>query len=215
MKLINDNWFPILSYKQFTNLIAKKNKFYDDLVKRNGKEDPFRKTLIIIDEVHKLYSKNLSGNEKPDIKELKSAFNKSYKLSKKESVKLLLLTATPITDDPLSLVKILNLMLDEKDEFNEDPDNFIKEYCNENGLFNYNGFTKFLNKTVGIVSYLNRSSDVRQFAYPVISNVLVEGVKNNLKEKLEILEKNKVIEKKKDIKDDTSVLTVIDECIKS
>jgi meiotically up-regulated gene 157 (Mug157) protein len=121
-------------------------------------------------------------------------------------------------------------MLDEKDEFNEDPDNFIKEYCNENGLFNYNGFTKFLNKTVGIVSYLNRSSDVRQFAYPVISNVLVEGVKNNLKEKLEILEKNKVIEKnkeklkeikvkiketKKDIKDDTSVLTVIDECIKS
>ncbi len=230
MKLINENWFPILSYKQFTNLIAKKNKFYDDLVKRNGKDDPFRKTLIIIDEVHKLYSKNLSGNEKPDIKELKSAFNKSYKLSKKESVKLLLLTATPITDDPLSLVKILNLMLDEKDEFNEDPDNFIKEYCNENGLFNYNGFTKFLNKTVGIVSYLNRSSDLRQFAYPVISNVLVEGVKNNLKERLEILEKNKVIEKnkeklkeikvkiketKKDIKDDRSVLTVIDECIRS
>lgn len=229
-KLINKNWFPILSYKQFTNLIAKKNKFYDDLVKINGKDDPFKKTLIIIDEVHKLYSKNLSGNEKPDIKELKSVFNRSYKLSKKESVKLLLLTATPITDDPLSLIKILNLILNEKDEFNEDVDNFIKEYCNENGMFSYNGLNKFLSKSVGIVSYLNRSSDVRQFAYPVVSNILVEGVKSDLKERLEILEKNKGIEKdkkelkeiklrikeiKKDIKEDTSVLKVIDECMKS
>lgn len=229
-KLINKNWFPILSYKQFTNLIAKKNKFYDDLVKINGKDDPFKKTLIIIDEVHKLYSKNLSGNEKPDIKELKSVFNRSYKLSKKESVKLLLLTATPITDDPLSLIKILNLILNEKDEFNEDIDNFIKEYCNENGMFSYNGLNKFLSKSVGIVSYLNRSSDVRQFAYPVVSNILVEGVKSDLKERLEILEKNKGIEKdkkelkeiklrikeiKKDIKEDTSVLKVIDECMKS
>jgi len=229
-KLINKNWFPILSYKQFTNLIAKKNKFYDDLVKINGKNDPFKKTLIIIDEVHKLYSKNLSGNEKPDIKELKSVFNRSYKLSKKESVKLLLLTATPITDDPLSLIKILNLILNEEDEFNEDVDNFIKEYCNENGMFSYNGLNKFLSKSVGIVSYLNRSSDVRQFAYPVVSNILVEGVKSDLKERLEILERNKGIEKdkkelkeirlkikeiKKDIKEDTSVLKVIDECMKS
>ena len=45
-----------ISYKQFTNLIEGKNKFYLDLVKRNGKEDPLKKTLIIIDEAHKTSS---------------------------------------------------------------------------------------------------------------------------------------------------------------
>ncbi len=84
-----------MSYKQFTNLIAKKNDYYNEMVKRNGKNDPFKKTLIIIDEAHKLYAEDTPIVEKPDINLLKQAIYNSYNNSGNESCKLLLMTATP------------------------------------------------------------------------------------------------------------------------
>ena len=41
MALLGKNWLQPISYKQFTNLIKGKNKFYQQMVARNGKEDPF------------------------------------------------------------------------------------------------------------------------------------------------------------------------------
>jgi predicted AAA+ superfamily ATPase len=51
MEFLGNNWLQPISYKQFTNLIKGKNKYYKEMVDLTGKEDPFRKTLIIIDEI--------------------------------------------------------------------------------------------------------------------------------------------------------------------
>jgi len=166
LKYVNNRWIEPISYKQFTNLISKKNVYYDEMVKRNGIQDPFKKTLIIIDEAHKLYSEDTPATERPDINALKNAIYNSYKISGKDSCKLILMSATPYTTDPMQLFKLLNL-LREDDYFPENFEDFKKEYLDlETYKFNKN--KEFLDKITGYISYLNREKDVRQFAYPVI-----------------------------------------------
>ena len=172
--LLGNKWMMPVSYKQFANMIQGKNAFYQKMVSINGKEDPFKKTLIIIDEIHKIYSSDLKQLEKPNPIVLKNMIQKSYQVSGDDSCRLLLMTATPITDDPLSAIKILNLILPQEEQFTEDYNQFTETYCNENGVFTNHGANEFLNKTSGYISYLDRSSDVRQFAYPIIKNILVD-----------------------------------------
>ncbi len=167
LKYLDNKWIMPLSYKQFTNLIEKKNNFYNDLVNRNGKDDPLRKTLIIIDEAHKLYSEETPANERPNINSLKKAIYGSYEKSKKNSCKLLLMTATPYTNEPVQLFKLLNL-LKEDDYLNENIDEFKEEFLDDNYKFTKEGSRKFLDKISGYISYLDRERDVRHFAYPVI-----------------------------------------------
>jgi hypothetical protein len=85
LKYLDGKWVMPISYKQFSNLVAGKNEFYKELVKRNGKEDPLKKTLIIIDEAHKLFAEDTPAVEKPDIKLLKKAIYKSYEYSQDNS----------------------------------------------------------------------------------------------------------------------------------
>ncbi len=168
LKYLDNRWVTPLSYKQFTNLINGKNEFYKEMVKRNGKIDPFKKSLIIIDEAHKLFAEDTPAQERPDIKALKRALYNSYKTSKKESCKLLLMTATPYTNDPMQLFKLLNLMK-EDDYFDEDFDSFKDKYLDpETYKFRKDMNKEFLDKITGYISYLNRERDVRYFAYPVI-----------------------------------------------
>jgi|UniRef100_A0A6C0LXS3 hypothetical protein len=174
MEFLGKNWLMPISYKQFTNLIKGKNKYYKQMVGLNGSEDPFRKTLIIIDEIHKIYSSSLSALEKPNPEVLQSMIQNSYKVSGKDSLKLLLMTATPITDDYMSSVKILNLLLENIERFPEDFENFKKMFCNENGLFTENGSNEFMNRITGLVSYIDRTNDRSQFAYPVINDILID-----------------------------------------
>jgi hypothetical protein len=81
----------------------------------------------------------------------------------------------------MSAIKILNLLL-EKDVdglFPENFDMFKKEYCEENGLFTKEGAfgndtsKGFVNKAAGLISYVNRSNDKSQFAYPVINDIIL------------------------------------------
>jgi hypothetical protein len=174
MEFLGKNWLMPISYKQFTNLIKGKNKYYKQMVGLNGSEDPFRKTLIIIDEIHKIYSSSLSALEKPNPEVLQSMIQNSYKVSGKDSLKLLLMTATPITDDHMSSVKILNLLLENIERFPEDFENFKKIFCNENGLFTENGSHEFMNRITGLVSYIDRTNDRSQFAYPIINDILID-----------------------------------------
>jgi hypothetical protein len=174
MEFLGKNWLPPISYKQFTNLIKGKNKFYKLMVALNGKEDPFRKTLIIIDEIHKIYSSSLSALEKPNPEVLQDMIQNSYKVSGVNSLKLLIMTATPITDDHMSSIKILNLLLENNERLPEDFDVFKEMYCNENGLFTENGSFEFMNKITGLVSYIDRTNDRSQFAYPVIKDILID-----------------------------------------
>lgn len=173
LKLLGDKWFPVLSYKQFTNMIQGKNEFYKKLVKINGVEDPLKNTLIIIDEIHKIYSSSLSRLEKPNPLKLHHIIQKSYDISGPKSVRMLLMTATPITEDPLSAIKILNLLLPREQQFPDKYEEFINQYCTKEGIFTDDGFKTFLNKVSGYISYLDRSSDTRQFAYPVMKTIMV------------------------------------------
>jgi len=200
MALLGKNWLQPISYKQFTNLIKGKNKFYKQMVERNGKEDPFKKTLIIIDEIHKVYSDTLSRLEKPNPEVLQGMVQKSYSVSKKDSLKLLLMSATPITEDPMSAIKILNLLLEGDDRFPEDFEEFKSLYCNENGLFSNLGSFSFIDKISGLISYIDRGNDRSQFAYPIINDIILnintEIATNQrmveIEQRLEVLEENKL-----------------------
>jgi len=171
LKYTSKNWIEPITYKQFSNLLLGKNEYYKEMVKRNGAEDPLRKTFIVIDEAHKLLSHDLKPQEKPDFKVLSKKILDSYDISKKDSVKLLLMTATPYSEDPMQMIQLLNLMRPRNDQFPTDYEQFKQEYLNPNGKIADS--LKFLSKVSGYISYLNRETDVRQFAHPIIKSVPV------------------------------------------
>ena len=173
MKYVSDKWIEPISYKQFSNMLLKKNKFYDEVVKRNGTRDPLRKTLIIIDEAHKLYSPNVVGSEKPQTEILEEMIQNSYKVSGRDSCRVLLMTATPYTEDGMEMIKLLNLLRPAKEHMPTDFDEFSSKYLNKNGYFTKEGTHKFRNDIAGYISYLNRSQDARNFAHPVLEDVFV------------------------------------------
>jgi len=185
VRLLSDSWrMRPMSYKQFSNLVSGKNKFYEDLVKINGKEDPLRKTLLIIDEAHKLYGGNdLSSIERPDMKKLHKSIMNSYKTSGKDSVRLMLMTATPITNDPMELIKLLNLLRSPSEQFEEDYEKFATDFMvDDNGQFTKRGSRKFLDAIAGCISYLSRERDARQFAQPIVQAVHVPMSKSRFDE---------------------------------
>ena len=174
MRLLSKAWsIRPMSYKQFSNMVLGKNEIYKALVKRNGAADPLRKTLIIIDEAHKLYGEGgLSAIEKPDMNAFSEALMRSYEVSGSESVRLLIMTATPITTSPMEFVKLLNLC---KERFNRIEDSFelfAETYLNESGMFSAEGRARFLDEMSGYVSYLNREKDARTFAQPIVRHVV-------------------------------------------
>lgn len=172
LELLGNNWIQPISYKQFTNMIKGKNKYYEKMVKINGKQDPFKKTLIIIDEIHKIYSNSLSAIEKPNPGVLQEMIQKSYSVSGNDSLKLILMSATPITEDPMSSIKIINLLLENEERMPENFDEFKIKYCNENGIINDNKILDIMNNIAGLISYIDRSNDKSQFAYPVMNDII-------------------------------------------
>jgi len=180
MRLLSKSWkIRPISYKQFSNLVSKQNSIYETLVKINGMADPLRKTLIIIDEAHKLYGgDDLSGIERPDMNALHSALMKSYEISGDNSVRLMLMTATPITTKPMELVQLINLCKPLSEQMPATFDEFSNEYLDVQGEFTETGRYKYLDDIAGYVSYLNREKDARQFAQPIVTQVSVPMVKN-------------------------------------
>jgi len=181
MQLLSNSWrIRPISYKQFSNLVSKKNEYYKRLVKENGEADPLRKTLLIIDEAHKLYGGgDLSSIERPDMVALHDSLMRSYAISGDDSVRLLLMTATPITESPMELVKILNLCKPLNEQMPDTFEQFSEEYLDENGHFTGKGQVKYLNEIAGYVSYLNREKDARQFAQPIIKRINTPIISDN------------------------------------
>ena len=168
MRMLSKSWkIKPMSYKQFSNLVSGKNQLYKDLVAINGAQDPLRKTLLIIDEAHKLYGgADLAAIERPNMPKLQAAIADSYKKSGKDSVKVLLMTGTPITNDAMELVKLINLVREE--QLPTKYDEFAKEFLDENGKFTKRGSRKYLDAIAGSISYLSREKDARQFSQPTI-----------------------------------------------
>jgi hypothetical protein len=155
-------------------MLKRGNKFYEELVKRNGHEDPLRKTLVIIDEAHKLYSNMTSAAEKPDMHTLETWVANSYKVSGEQSVRILAMTGTPYLDDGMDMIKLLNLLRPTNSQFPISFDAFSAKYLDANtGKFTADGKTVFLDDIAGYVSYLNRTRDGRNFAHPVFHPVYV------------------------------------------
>ena len=186
MRLLSKSWsIRPMSYKQFSNLVTKANSFYKSLVKKNGEADPLRKTLLIIDEAHKLYGGgDLSSIERPDMNALQNALQQSYAISGNDSVKLLLMTATPITENPMELIQLINLTKPVKYQMPHTFDEFSKEYLDEFGRFTPEGEQKYLDDIAGHLSYLNREKDARQFAQPIVRFVqspLIDNIDTAMK----------------------------------
>jgi hypothetical protein len=173
-RMISKNWIKPISYKQFSNLLSGDNEYYQELVERNGKEDVLRKTLVIIDEAHKLYGGDLKAGERPNMEIMEKLIEHSYKKSGKESVKLLIMTATPFTNSPMELFKLLNLMIDEPDKrFPTNITDFKEEYMNADGIINERGMVKLANQITGYMSYLDMAKDASHFAQPIMIDVPV------------------------------------------
>jgi superfamily II DNA or RNA helicase len=176
MRLLSKSWrIRPMSYKQFSNLVSKRNAFYKTLVKINGEADPLRKTLIIIDEAHKLYGgDDLSSIEKPDMEAFHQSIQQSYAVSGRESVRLLLMSATPITKSPFEIIKLLNLCKLSEYSLPTTYESFAESFLDaDTGAFTEMGRMRYLDAISGHISYLNRERDARQFAQPFISQIHV------------------------------------------
>jgi hypothetical protein len=184
-KLLSRNWLEPMSYMQFSNLLVGKNKNYDILMARNGAHDILKKTLVIIDEGHKLYGNDLKHTEKPDTDIMEKLIMNSYKKSKADSCKLLIMTATPFTNSPLELFKLTNLFMEtEAEKITTEKKEFIKQYMSSGNVLNESGSKNLANKLSGYISYLNREKDASQFAQPIMIDVpvLMTTVDSRLRE---------------------------------
>jgi len=175
MRLLSKSWrIRPMSYKQFSNLVSKQNDFYTRLVKENGEADPLRKTLLIIDEAHKLYGGgDLSSIERPDMVALHDSLMRSYAISGEDSVRLLLMTATPITESPMELIQLMNLCKPIDEQLPHTFESFSSTYLNDEGNFTEKGEQQYLDSIAGHISYLNREKDARQFSQPIVKRVMV------------------------------------------
>ena len=157
-KYLSKRFLPPMSYRQFSNMLEGKNDLYNKLVSLNGEEDILKNTLIIIDEAHKLYSKDLVAMEKPNMKVVEQ------KMEDSPTCKVMLMTGTPIADDPMEFIKLMNLLM-KKDKFPTKLNQFKEEFMEDND-YTTKGKKEFQNRTKGLISYLNRRFDPRQFAQP-------------------------------------------------
>jgi len=182
---ISNKWLEPMSYKQFSNLLLGKNTTYNILKERNGTADILKKTLIIIDEAHKLYGGDLKAIERPDTDIMERLIMNSYKKSGKDSCKIMLMTATPFTNSPLELFSLINMFYtDASDKITTDMTEFKKQYMNADNILSDSGLRNLANKLSGYISYLNREKDATQFAQPIMINVpvLMSHIKEDMRD---------------------------------
>ena len=158
---MNKRFLPPMSYKQFSNMLEGKNENYTTLRNANG-ENILENTLVIIDEAHKLYGNDLRASDRADTKVVEHALRSA------RTSKVLLMTGTPIEENPMDLVKLLNLVNHAQlpTEYAEFHRQFLKG--NE---FTPDGAKRFREHVKRSVSYLNRRSDARQFAQPAFHKI--------------------------------------------
>lgn len=173
-RLLSKNWIEPISYKTFSNLLTPggHNVYLDKLISKNGEADVLRKTLIIIDEAHKLYGGDLKAAERPDMAVMERLLQNSYDKSGKDSARLLIMTATPFTNSPMELFKLINLCKEVKAEhITTDIKEFKTTYMGADNMLSEAGSKKLADKLSGYISYLNREQDPTQFAQPVMIEV--------------------------------------------
>jgi hypothetical protein len=176
-------FYEPMSYRTLSNIANSFNKtrsrptnLAERIRAKKGDADPISKTLIIIDEAENLiWNESLSEAEKPDTPAIEKMIQNSYRVSGKNSCRVLLMTATPYNTSPMQYLRLLNILIDPTDstrsQFPNSPNaidlgfsDFKKEYLDEEGNFTQNGRLKFMNNIRGCISYVNRENDPTQFA---------------------------------------------------
>lgn len=174
-RMVSKYWFDPISYKTLQNALvpmkkgARKghvNKLGEALKTRNGAADPLKRTFLVIDEVHKLLDGDLKASEMANFELLAKAIQHSYAVSGADSVKVLLMTATPITDNPAGLFKLLNLLIPQAARRFPDGDTFRERYTDADGSITPAGVAFFQDRAKGLISYLNREFDPSTFSQP-------------------------------------------------
>jgi hypothetical protein len=169
------------SYKQFSNICKRRGKNYELLMEKTKKintnemtrtNDPFYKTIIVIDEAHKLYTKDLKPQEMHDIKLIQKTIYESYNFSKENRCRIVLLTATPVSYDPFEILKLFNLIIVNPTE-RIDLVNFQNDFLDNNAKFTEKGEKEFKYLTKGLVSYLDASKNPNTFAKISLTEIYV------------------------------------------
>lgn len=164
------------SYKQFSNIFVKKGELYKKLYKRNTSVI-LDNCLVIIDEAHKIFGKNLKPQEMHNIDNFVKLLKSGYSSDK---FKIVLMTATPIEKEPMEGVRLLNLLFPEN-IFPEEKNEFEKVFLNEFGGFTKKGAEIFSEKIKGVVSYIDTTKDITRFPQVSISIIPVNISQNTLK----------------------------------
>jgi hypothetical protein len=168
-KMLSRAWLPPVSYRVFQNALERKNELGRRLYGRNSR-DPLHKTFLIIDEVHKLYDGDLLPTEAADFKTLQKYIHASYKTSNTDSVRVLLMSATPITESPDQLFGIVNTL--RTDDYLPAFSAFRERFCTDD-IISEEGQTFVKERMKGLISYLNREFDPTTFAQPEFHTVRV------------------------------------------
>ena len=114
------------------------------------------------------------------MKALHESLMNSYAVSGVNSVRLMLMTATPVTENPMELVQLMNLCKPLQEQMPASFDLFASQYLSEEGTFTKNGQREFMDNIAGHISYLNREKDARQFSQPRVRKIMVPMLSNEL-----------------------------------
>lgn len=148
--------FWVASYKSFSNWASRQ--------RLNGDRDPLRGRFIIVDEAHNLFSQeSLVPQERPDTAAIERVIKHSHRVSGNESVKVLLLTATPEKGNVYNVSRMARLLLRDA--------NRVAQIPTTKNAFNarYTGTEeqtrqRFLEDYWGLVSFNTPVQDVGRFA---------------------------------------------------
>lgn len=159
----------VASYSTLTNGLARPGHSFGKKLRggiAKGKNDPLYRTLIIMDEPHKM--REMTGNQKASLGPVATALHHSYEKSGEDSGRILFMDATPAVSEPGELIEMLNAMEPDKSKHMPTDGEELKRkgFISDAGITE-KGRDAFRQLGKGVISYLNMSADATRFARPV------------------------------------------------
>lgn len=156
------SFYKFYTFESFSNYLKSIKNI--EFISRN-----FNKYIIVIDEAHNLRNVEELNNLKITDKS-QSVYSQFWKfLHNITDCKILLLSGTPVKDNPKEISSLMNLILPLNNQFSSNEDIFAKEYLIQNEKnnrirFKSDAIQQFQKKIRGYVSYVeNMKSEVPQF----------------------------------------------------
>jgi SNF2 family DNA or RNA helicase len=145
--------------------------------------------VLVIDEAHLLFSDDLAEAQRPsetEIEEIKEAIKAAWletNSTKKGPLRVILLTGTPVQNDPTTFFKLMNLIRPKSLDVLPETLDGIKDRYGPDPFFRHDkseAYKKLHNDVSGFISYLDTQFDSSIFARQ--SNVIVHEVPISMSE---------------------------------